>query len=89
MDSEHVWCLDGSSEEEHKKNLQMRDLVEKQDSTSKLVVDFLTRISFAWIMFQDIATLLLDQKAFRYVVDIFVDRYRDKKISVVAGISIV
>ncbi|GKE49679.1 adenine phosphoribosyltransferase 5-like protein isoform X2, partial [Tanacetum coccineum] len=36
------------------------------------------------IMFQDITTLLLDQKAFKYTVDIFVDRYRDKKISVVA-----
>ncbi|KAL8250204.1 hypothetical protein R6Q59_033897 [Mikania micrantha] len=39
------------------------------------------------IMFQDITTLLLDQKAFRYTVDIFVDRYRDKKISVVAGVE--
>lgn len=39
------------------------------------------------IMFQDITTLLLDQKAFKYTVDIFVDRYRDKKISVVAGVE--
>ncbi|KAL8256810.1 hypothetical protein R6Q59_028851 [Mikania micrantha] len=39
------------------------------------------------IMFQDITTLLLDPKAFRYTVDIFVDRYRDKKISVVAGVE--
>ncbi|GJR34567.1 hypothetical protein Tco_1210251 [Tanacetum coccineum] len=34
------------------------------------------------IMFQDIRILLLDQKAFKYTVDIFVGRYRDKKISV-------
>ncbi|GFZ04073.1 adenine phosphoribosyltransferase 5 [Actinidia rufa] len=37
------------------------------------------------IMFQDITTLLLDHKAFKDTVDIFVDRYRDMGISVVAG----
>ncbi|XP_027355448.1 adenine phosphoribosyltransferase 5-like isoform X2 [Abrus precatorius] len=37
------------------------------------------------IMFQDITTLLLDHKAFKDTVDIFVDRYRDMHISVVAG----
>lgn len=37
-------------------------------------------------MFQDITTLLLDHKAFKDTVDIFVDRYRDMGISVVAGI---
>jgi hypothetical protein len=36
-------------------------------------------------MFQDIKTLLLDHKAFKNTVDIFVDRYRDMGISVVAG----
>lgn len=40
---------------------------------------------FAGIMFQDITTLLLDHKAFKHTVDIFVDRYRDMDISVVAG----
>ncbi|XP_061341059.1 adenine phosphoribosyltransferase 5-like isoform X2 [Gastrolobium bilobum] len=39
------------------------------------------------IMFQDITTLLLDHKAFKDTVDIFVDRYRDMHISVVAGIE--
>lgn len=39
----------------------------------------------AGIMFQDITTLLLDHKAFKDTVDIFVDRYRDMDISVVAG----
>ncbi|XP_028108910.1 adenine phosphoribosyltransferase 5-like [Camellia sinensis] len=39
------------------------------------------------IMFQDITTLLLDHKAFKYTVDIFVDRYRDMGISVVAGVE--
>ncbi|XP_057968911.1 adenine phosphoribosyltransferase 2 isoform X2 [Malania oleifera] len=37
------------------------------------------------IMFQDITTLLLDHKVFKDTVDIFVDRYRDMGISVVAG----
>lgn len=39
----------------------------------------------AGIMFQDITTLLLDHKAFKHTVDIFVDRYRNMDISVVAG----
>uniref|UniRef100_A0A5B7ATF2 adenine phosphoribosyltransferase n=1 Tax=Davidia involucrata TaxID=16924 RepID=A0A5B7ATF2_DAVIN len=39
------------------------------------------------IMFQDITTLLLNHKAFKDTVDIFVDRYRGMDISVVAGIE--
>ncbi|XP_047157086.1 adenine phosphoribosyltransferase 5-like isoform X3 [Vigna umbellata] len=39
------------------------------------------------IMFQDITTLLLDHNAFKDTVDIFVDRYRDMDISVVAGVE--
>lgn len=38
-------------------------------------------------MFQDITTLLLDHKAFRDSIDIFVERYKDKNIAVVAGIE--
>ncbi|XP_030467716.1 adenine phosphoribosyltransferase 4-like [Syzygium oleosum] len=39
------------------------------------------------IMFQDITTLLLDSKAFKDAVDLFVERYKDRNISVVAGIE--
>ncbi|XP_057958120.1 adenine phosphoribosyltransferase 5-like [Malania oleifera] len=39
------------------------------------------------IMFQDITTLFLNHKAFKDTVDIFVDRYRDMGISVVAGVE--
>ncbi|PSS11170.1 Adenine phosphoribosyltransferase [Actinidia chinensis var. chinensis] len=39
------------------------------------------------IMFQDITTLLLNHKAFKDTVDIFIDRFRDMDISVVAGIE--
>ncbi|KAA3488743.1 adenine phosphoribosyltransferase 1-like isoform X2 [Gossypium australe] len=39
------------------------------------------------IIFQDITTLLLDTKAFRDTIDLFVERYRGKDISVVAGKS--
>ncbi|CDP09925.1 unnamed protein product [Coffea canephora] len=39
------------------------------------------------IMFQDITTLLLDPKAFKDSIDLFVDRYKGKNISVVAGIE--
>ncbi|XP_065004524.1 adenine phosphoribosyltransferase 1-like isoform X3 [Musa acuminata AAA Group] len=39
------------------------------------------------IMFQDITTLLLDPKAFRDTIDIFVERYRDQEITVIAGVE--
>lgn len=37
------------------------------------------------IMFQDITTLLLDPKVFKDTIDLFVERYKSKNISVVAG----
>lgn len=37
------------------------------------------------IMFQDITTMLLDPKAFKDTIDLFVERYKGKSISVVAG----
>ncbi|XP_048129731.1 adenine phosphoribosyltransferase 5-like isoform X2 [Rhodamnia argentea] len=39
------------------------------------------------IMFHDITTLLLDHKAFKDTVDLFVERYRDMGISIVVGIE--
>ncbi|KAH6774143.1 adenine phosphoribosyltransferase 5 [Perilla frutescens var. hirtella] len=39
------------------------------------------------IMFQDITPLFLNHKVFKDTVDIFVDRYKDMGISVVAGIE--
>lgn len=36
-------------------------------------------------MFQDITTLLLDPQAFKDSIDLFVERYRGKGITVVAG----
>ncbi|MBA0689631.1 hypothetical protein Goari_007350 [Gossypium aridum] len=38
-------------------------------------------------MFQDITTLLLDPKAFKDTVDLFVERYKGKNISVVADMG--
>ncbi|KAL3634136.1 adenine phosphoribosyltransferase [Castilleja foliolosa] len=39
------------------------------------------------ILFQDITTLLLDPKAFKDTIDLFVERYKDKNINVVAGVE--
>ncbi|CAN6450275.1 unnamed protein product [Victoria cruziana] len=39
------------------------------------------------IKFQDITTLLLNPQAFRDTVDLFVDRYKNQNISVVAGVE--
>ncbi len=37
------------------------------------------------IMFVDVTTLLLDPTAFQYVTDLFVARYKDLNVNVVAG----
>ncbi|CAA0842302.1 Adenine phosphoribosyltransferase 4 [Striga hermonthica] len=39
------------------------------------------------IMFQDITTLLLDPKAFKDTIDLFVERYKNSNVSVVAGVE--
>lgn len=39
------------------------------------------------IVFKDITTLLGDAKSFKKVVDLFIDRYKDKNIDVVVGIE--
>ncbi len=39
------------------------------------------------VMFRDITTLLQDGKAFKHAVDIFYERYKDKKIDKVVGIE--
>ncbi|GAA0185131.1 hypothetical protein Leryth_000851 [Lithospermum erythrorhizon] len=38
-------------------------------------------------LFADITTLLLDPEAFKYSIDLFVERYQGKNIDVVAGIE--
>lgn len=39
------------------------------------------------VMFQDITTMLLDPRAFKDTIDLFVERYKGKDISVVAGVE--
>lgn len=39
----------------------------------------------AGIMFWDVTTLLLDHKAFKDTIDIFVERYQDQKIDAIVG----
>lgn len=39
------------------------------------------------VRFRDISTLLQDPKALRTVVDVFIDRYKDQKIDVIAGLD--
>ncbi|KAF5761149.1 putative adenine phosphoribosyltransferase [Helianthus annuus] len=41
------------------------------------------------ILFQDITTLLLDPVAFKGMIDLFVERYKDNDISVVAAVKVV
>lgn len=57
--------------------------VERIASTIRVIPDF----PKPGILFQDITTLLLDPKAFRDTTDLFVERYKDKGITVVAGVE--
>ncbi|MCO5552081.1 hypothetical protein L7F22_005591 [Adiantum nelumboides] len=57
--------------------------VERIASTIRVVPNF----PKPGILFQDITTLLLDHKAFQDSIDILVERFKDKDITVVAGIE--
>lgn len=57
--------------------------VERIASTIRVIPDF----PKPGILFQDITTLLLDPHAFRDTTDLFVERYKDKGITVVAGVE--
>ncbi|KAL8165987.1 hypothetical protein V2J09_007486 [Rumex salicifolius] len=59
------------------------DRVQKINSTIRIIPDF----PKPGIIFQDITTMLLDHKAFRDTIDLFVERYRDMNIAVVAGVE--
>ncbi|CAH1415653.1 unnamed protein product [Lactuca virosa] len=59
------------------------DRVNGIKSTLRVVPDF----PRPGILFLDITTLLLDPKAFKDTIDLFVERYKQENISVVAGIE--
>ncbi|KAJ8541185.1 hypothetical protein K7X08_002001 [Anisodus acutangulus] len=90
----------GAGEEPEPKKIRIRDPVSSTDMAShdpilkdERIADISSAIRVIpdfpkpGIMFQDITTLLLDTKAFKDTIDLFVERYKDKKISVVAGIE--
>ncbi|XP_051149714.1 adenine phosphoribosyltransferase 1 [Andrographis paniculata] len=57
--------------------------VARISSTIRVIPDF----PKPGILFQDITTLLLDPEAFKDTIDLFVERYKDKNINVVAGVE--
>ncbi|KAL1564748.1 adenine phosphoribosyltransferase [Salvia divinorum] len=59
------------------------DRISRIASTIRVIPDF----PKPGILFQDITTLLLDPKAFKDTIDLFVERYKDKNINVIAGIE--
>ncbi|KAL2483716.1 Adenine phosphoribosyltransferase 1 [Forsythia ovata] len=59
------------------------DRISRISSSIRVIPDF----PKPGIMFQDITTLLLDPMAFKDTIDLFVERYKDKNINVVAGIE--
>ncbi|XP_047950015.1 adenine phosphoribosyltransferase 1-like isoform X2 [Salvia hispanica] len=59
------------------------DRIARIASTIRVIPDF----PKPGILFQDITTLLLDPKAFKDTIDLFVERYKDKNINVIAGIE--
>ncbi|KAL6982997.1 adenine phosphoribosyltransferase [Sarracenia purpurea var. burkii] len=84
-----------SAERDQKQKQQPSSLMAASDPDAK--VDRIAGIASAirvipnfpkpGVMFQDITTLLLDPKAFKDTIDLLVERYRGKGISVVAGIE--
>ncbi|KAK6116000.1 hypothetical protein DH2020_008269 [Rehmannia glutinosa] len=61
------------------------DRISRISSSIRVIPDF----PKPGIMFQDITTLLLDPKAFKDTIDLFVERYKDKNINVVAGREVI
>ncbi|KAG8390953.1 hypothetical protein BUALT_Bualt01G0137100 [Buddleja alternifolia] len=59
------------------------DRIPRISSSIRVIPDF----PKPGIMFQDITTLLLDPTAFKDTIDLFVERYKDKNINVIAGIE--
>ncbi|KAI3777364.1 hypothetical protein L1987_47164 [Smallanthus sonchifolius] len=59
------------------------DRISRITSAIRVIADF----PKPGILFQDITTLLLDPMAFKDTIDLFVERYKDKDISVVAGVE--
>nr|UVX24209.1 adenine phosphoribosyl transferase 1 [Isodon rubescens] len=59
------------------------DRIPRIASTIRVIPDF----PKPGILFQDITTLLLDPKAFKDTIDLFVERYKGQNISVIAGIE--
>ncbi|KAK1436643.1 hypothetical protein QVD17_02425 [Tagetes erecta] len=70
-------------------NHNQRDVSVKDDRISRISSSIRVIPDFPkpGIMFQDITTMLLDPVAFKDTIDLFVERYREKNISVVAGVE--
>ncbi|KVI06725.1 Adenine phosphoribosyl transferase, partial [Cynara cardunculus var. scolymus] len=66
----------------HKEDVK-DDRISRITSAIRVIPDF----PKPGILFQDITTLLLDPVAFKDTIDLFVERYKDKDISVVAGVE--
>ncbi|CAO2833941.1 unnamed protein product [Amaranthus hypochondriacus] len=59
------------------------DRISRISSTIRVIPNF----PKPGVMFQDITTMLLDPQAFKDTIDLFVERYKGKDISVVAGVE--
>ncbi|KAK9054293.1 hypothetical protein SSX86_025371 [Deinandra increscens subsp. villosa] len=67
----------------HREDAVKDDRISRITSAIRVIPDF----PKPGILFQDITTLLLDPVAFKDTIDLFVERYKDKEISVVAGVE--
>ncbi|KVH98299.1 hypothetical protein Ccrd_023500 [Cynara cardunculus var. scolymus] len=79
-----VKCFSNMAAPDHKKNVDVKDdRISRISSSIRVIPDF----PKPGIMFQDITTLLLDPVAFKDSIDLFIERYKGKDISVVAGVE--
>ncbi|PIA33207.1 hypothetical protein AQUCO_04200155v1 [Aquilegia coerulea] len=81
-----LYCLPTSEEGEEEK-MGSKEGTDHRIARISSAIRVIPNFPKPGILFQDITTLLLDPKAFKDTIDLFVERYKDKEISVVAGIE--
>ena len=68
-------------------NIQYKNSLKEENMNLKSIIRTIPHWPKHGVMFRDITTLLKDKKAFNYVIDKFCERYKDKRIDLVAGIE--
>ncbi|XP_062100491.1 adenine phosphoribosyltransferase 1-like [Humulus lupulus] len=80
-------CCTASESVKGEQEMALKDAEDDRIARISSAIRVIPNFPKPGILFQDITTLLLDTKAFKDTIDLFVERYKDKRISIVAGIE--